>query len=195
LLGNAPDSVDYRQFLLDFGIDLARIFSNVSGSYGTDPVSRNRIPYDLGWGWLVDFGHEFVGKDSLAKVSEAPPNRLVTIVWNKDDVANVYASLFHNDSYEYMEMPRTCGQIVASTVLHDGEPIGCAISRCYSYWSKEMISLAILRVEYAAIGTNVIITWGPDGGPQKLIRGVCTRFVCASCHVTNQKADFSTCAI
>lgn len=64
------------------------------------------------------------------------------------------------------------GAVNGSTVSLAGESIGCAVSRCYSYWFKEIISLAVIRKEHAAPGIPVEVTWGSKGSPQKIIRAV-----------------------
>lgn len=117
--------------------------------------------------------HNFIGGDALSKIKAAPPKKLVTLVWNKEDVADIYASLFRSESYKYMEMPRgLLGALEGSTVSVAGKTIGCAVSRCYSYWFKDMISLGIIQTEYGASGTAVEVTWGSKGSPQKIIRAV-----------------------
>ena len=147
--------------------------SNAHGSHGTDPVTYHFTPFDLGWGWLVNFEHDFIGRDALSKIKDAPPNKLVTLVWNKEDVIDVHASLYRSESYEYMEMPRgLLGAVEGSTVSMAGKTIGCAVSRCYSYWFKDTISLGIILTEHAVNGTVVEVTWGPKGSPQKIIKAV-----------------------
>ena len=42
-------------------------------------------PYDLGYDKLVSFGHDFVGREALAKVSANPPRTKVSLVWNPSD--------------------------------------------------------------------------------------------------------------
>lgn len=121
----------------------------------------------------MNFDHDFIGRDALIKLKDNPPRKLMTLVWNKEDVTDVFASLFRPETFEYMEMPRELlGNVSGSTVLVDDKIIGCAVSRCYSYWFKEMISLAILSKEYAIPGTAVEVKWGSEGYPLKIIRAV-----------------------
>jgi glycine cleavage system aminomethyltransferase T len=147
--------------------------STAYGSYGTDPRLYHFTPFDLGWGWLVNLDHDFIGHDALAKIKDSPPNKLVTLVWNKEDVVDVFASLYRPESYEYMEMPRNLlGAVNGSIVSISGMAVGCAVSRCYSYWFKDTISLGIIKTEHAVPGTAVEVTWGSAGYPQKIIRAV-----------------------
>ncbi|KAF4996668.1 hypothetical protein FDECE_12346 [Fusarium decemcellulare] len=165
--------INFRQFARDIGFDFDLYLSKASGSYGTDPVSYHFTPFDLNWGWLINFDHDFIGRDALAKLKDNPPYKLVTLVWSKEDVTDVFASLFRPDPFEYMEMPRSLlGEVNGSTVVMGGKEIGCAVSRCYSYWFKEMLSLGILSKDHATPGTAVEVRWGSEGYPQKTIRAI-----------------------
>jgi len=45
-----------------------------------------------------------------------------------------------------------------------------ATSRCYSYYFREMLSLAVIDVDRAEPGTEVTVIWGDVGQRQKQIR-------------------------
>ncbi|KAF4493005.1 hypothetical protein CGGC5_v001721 [Colletotrichum fructicola Nara gc5] len=174
---HAPSSnkelVEFRRYAKSIGFDFDLHVSKASGSYGTDPVLYHNTPFDLNWGWLVNLDHDFIGRDALAKLKADPPRKLVTLVWDKDDVADVFASLFRSKSYEYMEMPRNLlGNVVGSSVSVGSQTIGYAVSRCYSYWFKEMISLGIVLKEHASPGTQVSVKWGNEGSKQKIIKAI-----------------------
>ncbi|XDG05701.1 hypothetical protein ABKA04_005316 [Annulohypoxylon sp. FPYF3050] len=115
----------YRKFALDSGLAVESfMFFQAAGSHGSDPTAHHRTPFDLGWGWLVNFDHDFIGKDALRRIADDPPNKLVSLEWNDEDVADTYASLFRKESYEYMEMPREAGgALKGSSVYVDGEVV------------------------------------------------------------------------
>lgn len=171
----------YRKYVLESGLGAAAFLYFASdGSYGKDPRLHHRTPYDLGWGWLVNFDHEYIGKEALEHIAHDPPNKLVALEWNTEDVQDVYASMFRENSYEYMELPRHAGGDVTGSSIYtahgnDSQLLGCAVSRVYSYWFKNMISLGVIKKEFAEPGTEVVIKWGSGvGRPQKLIRAVST---------------------
>ncbi|KAG5817472.1 hypothetical protein H9Q74_010545 [Fusarium xylarioides] len=116
--------------------------------------------------------HDFIGKETLRKIASDPPNALVTLEWDSKDVTDVYASFFCNETLDFMEMPREWGGVRGSGVYDDDRVIGCAVSRCYSYWFKKMISLCIIEVKYSTPGTKVMVKWGNNGSLQKMIRAV-----------------------
>ncbi|KAF5633160.1 glycine cleavage system T [Fusarium tjaetaba] len=162
---------DFKAWSRGIGLDFDLYWSSAGGSYGSDPTLYHCTPFDLGWGWLVNLDHDFIGREALSKLKEDPPRKLVTLVWDQEDVTDVFKSLFRSEPYEYMEMPRELlGNLKASTVLVGDEEIGFAPSRCYSYWFKEMLSLGVISTKYATPGTVVTVKWGSKGYPQKLIK-------------------------
>ncbi|KAI0899277.1 glycine cleavage T protein [Annulohypoxylon nitens] len=172
--GDEEILASYRKFALDSGLGVESfMYFQAAGSHGSDPTAHHRTPFDLGWGWLVNLDHDFIGKDALRRIANDPPNKLVSMEWNDEDVADTYASLFRRESYEYMEMPREAGSTLkGSSVYVDDNLVGCAVSRCYSYWFKKMISLGIVKTQYAIPGTEVVVKWGAEGSPQKMIRAI-----------------------
>jgi glycine cleavage system aminomethyltransferase T len=145
-----------------------------TGSLEIEDISAlHRSPVELGWGKNIKFDHEFIGRAALEAEVAQPRRNMVTLVWNAEDVKEVYASLFDGsgEPYEPMELPRNyLGCVWADQVLHDGKLIGVSTSRCYSYHSREMISLCTIDVEYREPGTQVTVVWGRPGSRQKHIR-------------------------
>src|SRR3546814_7856808 len=62
------------------------------GSVGNDLQSRFMTPYDVDWGFLVNFNHDFMGKAALEKIAQNPPRKIVTLEWNAEDVGSAYSS-------------------------------------------------------------------------------------------------------
>lgn len=147
----------------------------IAGSYPGQEISEYyRSPVELGWGRNINPGHEFLGREALLAEKANPPRVMRTLVWNADDVIDVYASLFRSGHpYTYMEMPRDQrGFMCADSVERDGKLVGVTTSRGYSYYFREMLSLATVDVEHAEIGSEVTIVWGNPGDPKKWIRAV-----------------------
>ena len=136
-------------------------------------------PYDIGWGYLVNMNHDFVGKEALMAAKQAQKKQMVTLEWNADDVADVFASQFHGQDvqpYDPLEAytPNYNGGLPIPTrgdwVVADGEKIGIAVGRTYAFYEQRMISLASIRKEYAVEGKELTILWGRKGFPVKEIR-------------------------
>jgi vanillate/3-O-methylgallate O-demethylase len=146
---------------------------NIAGSFESNDIRDwYRNPVELGWTKNIKFDHDFIGRAALEKEVANPKRTMRTLVWNADDVVDVYASLFRKgEPYHFMEIPRDQrGFMYADKVLRNGEPVGVATSRGFSYFFREMISLCTIDVGCSEIGTEVIVVWGNPGEPQKHIR-------------------------
>ncbi|HWH26424.1 MAG TPA: hypothetical protein VNT53_07245 [Pseudolysinimonas sp.] len=174
-----PELVQY--FIDNYGMSLPPV--GLYGSAGDDASLRYRTPYDLGWGHLVSYDHDFLGREALEKVSAAPPRTMRTLVWNGDDVLDIYRSHFEEgEEYQFMrfegepvnrELPAPS---FSDAVLKDGEIVGYSSGRIYSYYYRKMISLVSIDVALADIGTEVVVLWGLPGTRQKEIRATIERF-------------------
>ena len=149
------------------------------GSASDDRENMYANPYDVGWGNLVNFDHEFLGKKALYELSKNPPRQPVTLVWNADDVGKVFASQFSGsdaERYEQLEYPTNFSsatvfmKLRTDYVLVDGKKVGISTGRTYAYYEHRMISLALLDNEYAIEGKEVSVLWGTPGKPQTEIR-------------------------
>ena len=153
------------------------------GSCGDDLEVRFRTPYDVGWGNLVNFNHEFPGKKALQKIAENPPMDVVTLEWNAEDVGEVFASQFRGRSVEpYDEIGENPVDINFNLNVSGGfiyhqdyvmlgdEKIGVSAVRTRSAYYHKMISLGFVKKEYTKPGTELEVLWGRPGTPQKKIR-------------------------
>ncbi len=164
---------------------------NIAGSFEADDVSAwYRSPVELGWANRIKFDHDFIGRKALEEEVAHPRRAMRTLVWNADDVVEVYASLFRQDKpYHYMEMPRDQrGFMYADKVLKNDKLVGVATSRGYSYHFRQMLSLCTIDVEYSEPGTKVTVVWGNPGEPQKEIR---TTVAPAPYKQDNRRSDVS----
>ncbi|HET6509020.1 MAG TPA: glycine cleavage T C-terminal barrel domain-containing protein [Baekduia sp.] len=147
----------------------------VAGSYESDDVRDwYRSPVEFGWGKNIKFDHDFKGADALRVELESPRRLPRTLVWNPEDLIDVYASFFRKEEqpYHFMEIPMEphwymwTDQVLAA----DGTLVGETTSRGYSYFFREMISIATIAPSHAEIGTEVTVLWGNPGEPQKRVR-------------------------
>jgi len=164
---------DEKEFALTLSENAREIYRTTDGSFEyTDISELYRTPVELGWKKNVKFDHDFIGRAALEPEVANPKRTMATLVWNADDVADVYASLFRKGTpYQYMEMPRNMlGCVFADEVMKDGEIVGVSTSRCYSYYFRQMLSLCVLNVALCNPGMEVTVVWGRPGMPQKPIR-------------------------
>ena len=161
------EMADYRAFLREHQTrDL--ITHAVEGSFEAEDISDYyRTPVELGWDRYTKFDHDFVGREALEAEAADPDRVLATLEWNDEDVVDVYASLFRDEStYKYMEMPHQQKRaMIADRVLVDGDDAGVATMRGYSYYFRTMLSLCTIDVEHSDVGTEVTVLWGEGETP------------------------------
>jgi glycine cleavage system aminomethyltransferase T len=191
-----------HQFMLQIGFDATKNL-RLTGSAGQDLSRRYRSPYDLGWGHMVKFNHDFPGRAALEKEAAANRTTMVTLVWNAEDIEQVFLAQFRPDENrtpmpfpnDFNFVPGEVGKaqvLRADKVLVDGRDVGTSSGRTYTEWSHEMLSLATIEVEHAVEGTEVVVLWGDEGTDQVEIRARVARFPYLIDPVRNEHFDVST---
>jgi glycine cleavage system aminomethyltransferase T len=151
------------------------------GSMGDELESRFKTPYDVGWGSLVRFDHDFPGRAALERIADNPPNTMVTLEWNADDVGEIVASQYRGRdavAYEPIDDRPSDNYFVnpngfhyhSDKVMFEGTTIGSSTGRIRSVYYKRMISLGFIQCEHAVEGKQLTLLWGKPGGPQKEVR-------------------------
>jgi vanillate/3-O-methylgallate O-demethylase len=159
----------YREWL---GADSYEATNALAGSFVSDDVEDYYLnPWELGYGQFVKFDHDFLGRDALAGIDAESQRHKVTLAWDAEDVAKIFASMFdtEGESYQFFDLPiANYGSSNFDSVLDaDGEVVGYSMFSGYSANEKRALSLATIdpRVE---IGTEVTVVWGePGGGSRK----------------------------
>ena len=155
----------------------------LTGSLPADSELQYHSPYDCGWGGLVRFGHEFPGKAALLEESERLHNTAVHLLWNKEDVLAVQAATMDPERrVDYMDMVgdydyrNNCMSIHMDAIMDGDQIIGASSGRMLSAKTREMISIATLREDYAEEGREVEVLWGRPGTHQMRVRAKVTLF-------------------
>ena len=154
-----------------------------TGSLPRDSELIYRSPFDCGWGNLVKFNHDFIGKEALMAEAARPHNTAVHLIWNKEDVLKVQAGVMDPDKrYDYMDMVcdydyvRNCSGIHIDAVYDGDRMIGASSGRTLVAKTREMISICTIAEEYAVEGKEVEVLWGNPGTNQVRIRATVTLF-------------------
>jgi glycine cleavage system aminomethyltransferase T len=119
---------------------------------------------------VVNFNHDFVGREALERMKDQPHRRKVTLEWNADDVLAVQASILHGqENGKFMEMPNAhYAAHPYDMVLSGGRMVGLSTYPAYLSVDHQWVSLAIIDETEAAFGQDVTVVWGePDGGSRK----------------------------
>jgi len=139
----------------------------LGGSFYSENIEDYYLtPYDLGYGYVVKFDHEFIGREALEKISKNPKRTKVTLALNRDDVMAAMGTMFDKgDRAKYFDFPSA----VYSTwpydkVTKNGKPVGISTWVGYSSNERAMLTLAMLDNEHAQTGNEVTFVWGEQPG-------------------------------
>jgi vanillate/3-O-methylgallate O-demethylase len=159
----------YREWL---GADSYEATNALAGSYVSDDIEDYYLnPWELGYGQFVKFDHDFIGRDALEQVDPETQRKKVTLAWEGDDVARIYASLFEadGDAFQFFDLPiANYGSSNFDSVLDtDGNLVGFSMFSGYSANEQRALSMATVDPGIE-LGTEVHVVWGePDGGTRK----------------------------
>lgn len=173
------------------------------GSVGDDLQARFVTPYDVGWDFLIKYNHDFIGKEALLEMSKKPQKKCVTLEWNAEDVAEVFATMLSPGEEPCEDITKPCAleyyfcvrefgfEYRADKVLAADKEIGITSGKIISYTYNSMISLAFISAEYAKEGTELEILWGTPGTRQMKVRAKVARFPYNQDYIRNEKRDVS----
>ncbi|HEV7166964.1 MAG TPA: aminomethyl transferase family protein, partial [Micrococcaceae bacterium] len=128
-------------------------------------------PWELGYGSFVKFDHDFIGRDALEKIDPASQRKKVTLAWNDEDLARIWASFLDRDGlgYQFFDVPNANygSSNYDSVVDADGTVVG--LSMFTGVTANERRGLSLATVDHnVEMGTEVRVVWGePDGGTRK----------------------------
>jgi syringate O-demethylase len=154
----------YRQWLPANGYEST---ASLGGSFYSDDITDYYLtPYDLGYGPIVKFDHEFVGREALENLAADPGRKKVTLALNSEDVTRAIGTMFQPENRaKYFDFPSAVySTLPYDKVLKDGEIVGLSTWCGYSSNEGKMLSLAIVDVEHSDRGTEVTLVWGEEGG-------------------------------
>ena len=158
----------FRQWLPGNGYEAN---ASLGGSFYSDDISDYYLtPHDLGYGSLIKFDHDFVGRAALEAMQDQPQRKKVTLALDGNDVERTIGSMFQaENNAKFMDWPSAVyATLPYDKVLKDGKVIGVSTWCGYSFNERKMLTLAMLDAEHSEPGTEVVFVWGEaDGGSSK----------------------------
>jgi glycine cleavage system aminomethyltransferase T len=154
----------YRQWLPENAYEA---IASLGGSFLSQNIEDYYFtPYDLGYGSIIKFDHDFPGREALEKMPESRKRQKVTLAWNADDAEKTFGSIFRKgDAAKYIDFPSAVySTLPYDKVSKDGKTIGVSTWSGYSFNEHSMLSLAMIDPAYAQPGTEVTLVWGEEGG-------------------------------
>ena len=150
---------------------LTNYFLESIGSLGGSLISDNIADYyvdpiEVGYGGLVDWNRDFVGRDALRDKADNQRRTKVTLEWNDDDVTSVLASSLFGDlpRARFLALPNPMyATFESDAILNNGEPAGVSQWPSYTANGGRLVSTALVNLEDAEPGTELTLLWGePD---------------------------------
>jgi glycine cleavage system aminomethyltransferase T len=158
----------YREWLPAKGYEGS---ASIGGSFVSANIEDYYLtPWDLGYGHLVKFDHDFIGREALEEMAEGEHRTKVTLALDDEDVARTMASMLQKTGRaKYIEWPNAVYSMHPyDKVTVNDEIVGISTWICYTANEGKLLTLAILDSEYAEPGTEVTFVWGEeDGGTAK----------------------------
>lgn len=167
--GDSQMMKDFRQWA---GAKSYAGMCSIGGSYVPDSIEGYYLtPWDIGYGHIVKFDHDFVGREALEQMADQKHKQKVTLALDNEDMMRVLSSLYaEGDRAKYFEFPSAVYAMhpfdEVKTV--DGKSIGVSTWVGYSSNEGKMLTLAMIDPDEVEMGKEVLLVWGePNGGTSK----------------------------
>jgi vanillate/3-O-methylgallate O-demethylase len=167
----SPTLRSYREWL---PATSEEAIGSIGGSFYSPNIEDYYFtPWDLGYGHLIKFDHDFIGRQALESMADQPHRVKVTLVWDVDDVTQTIRTMFsappgRRAKFIDWPLPRYALWQYDAVMNERGERIGVSTTCGYSSNFSAFLSLAVLDPAYSQPGTRVTILWGErNGGSQK----------------------------
>lgn len=155
----------YREWLNNYFLET---IGSLGGSFVSESIKDYYVdPIEVGYGGLIDFKRDFIGRDALLQKSKSPRRKKVTLVWNNDDVADVMrAGLFSGSATpaKYVGLPNPMyATFQYDSIMKGSHNVGVSQWVAYTANAGSLISLSLIDVAHSEPGTEVKVLWGePD---------------------------------
>jgi vanillate/3-O-methylgallate O-demethylase len=149
----------------------ATAVGSLGGSFLSPDIRDYYVsPYDLGYGRVIAFDHDFYGRDALEARSSEPSRQRVTLVWDETDVQRVIGASLRAEGTpaKYLELPKArYATHQYDEILVGDERVGISSDCGYIANERCFVSLAIVDPGVATPGTEVVVVWGEEPNSTK----------------------------
>jgi glycine cleavage system aminomethyltransferase T len=138
----------------------------IGGSFRSERIEDYYVnPWDMGYGRVVRFDHDFIGRAALEKIAKNPRRTKAWFTWNSEDAARVISSSEIGGNEPAREMILPMDGHLYDQVLKDGRLVGLTVITGHTANLGGITSVGLLDTDQAVDGNEVEILWGdPDGG-------------------------------
>lgn len=158
------ETAEYLQWLP------ASRMGSVAGSFTSDNIADYyTTPFEIGYGKLIDWDHDFIGKDALKAMADQQHRQKVSLEWNAQDLAAAQRSLYEEGTpAKYFNFPKArYGLYQVDRVERDGKLVGISHDCGYLTNEQAFVSLATIDADLAEPGTEVEVVWGESPNSTK----------------------------
>lgn len=154
----------------------------LGGSY-VDETGRNYQdyycnPFETNQSRSIHWGHDFLGKEALLKIKNAPHRIATTLTWDVEDIVDITRSLYEDDEEPYKEivyplaypLEGICGTAQYKVLDAEGNLVGRACLPEYSITYRKLFSFACVDEWLTKKGTELTLVWGGPGERRKDVR-------------------------
>jgi glycine cleavage system aminomethyltransferase T len=142
--------------------------ASIGGSFVSDDIEDYYVtPWDLGYGHVIRFDHDFVGRAALERMADQPHRKKVWLRWNDRDTAELLAdSLFGTGPRaKYMDLPvSNYATGTYDKVLVGDRLVGISANVGYTVNVGGWSSLGMVDEREAIDGREVTIVVGEENG-------------------------------
>src|SRR5690606_5533576 len=130
-------------------------------------------PFDLDYGRIIGFDHDFIGREALEKMvadGRSTARKKVTFVWNGDDVAEAYGSMFRQGpGAKSINLPMSLYDTFHfDRIEADGKVVRRSRWTGYSANERAIHSVGVIDAALAEPGTEVTPVGGEDSPSSKV---------------------------
>lgn len=149
----------------------ASAVGSLGGSFYSPDITDYYVsPYDLGYGRVIAFDHDFYGRDALESASGEPNREKVTLVWDEGDLERAIGASLRAEGTpaKFFEFPKArYATHQYDQVLMDGKLVGFSSDCGYIANERCFVSLATLDARSARTGNEVVVVWGEQPNSTK----------------------------
>jgi len=146
-------------------------------SLGGSFVSENPLDYcvepnELGYGKMVHFEHDFIGRDALLAKRADQKRTKVTLEWNNEDVFRVMQQSVGIDRPrpKFISLPVPMyATFEYDEIQLNGKPIGISQWSSYSSNAGAVLSTALLETDSVEMGKEVTLMWGEPNSQRRTV--------------------------
>lgn len=159
-----PALKGYREWLNNYFLES---IGSLGGSLISSAIEDYYVdPIEVGYGGLVDWDRDFVGRDALRQKADNQRRTKVTLEWNDDDVAEAIKDSILGDGRHsrYLALPTPMYATFESDSVRAGDQL-VGVSQWSSFTANggHLVSTALIDLDHAEPGTELTLQWGePD---------------------------------